>query len=129
MMNYKEMKSPLAKARNLGSSGNGLHHWWHQRFTSILMIPLLIWFIYFLYSVSGKNLVIVSETLQKPINFGLMILFLITAFYHASLGMKVVIEDYISNIRIRNSIIILLQIFTIVTLLFGIVALLFLGKL
>lgn len=128
-MDYLRMKSPLSKARNMGSSGNGMHHWWHQRFTSILMIPLVVWIVYFINSVFGNNIEEVLLLLTKPYNMTLMILFLATSFYHGSLGMKVIIEDYISNIKARFFLIILLQIFTIITLLSAIVALLFLGKL
>lgn len=128
-MDYLRMQSPLAKARNLGSSGNGMHHWWHQRFTSILMIPLVIWIIYFVNSALGKNIEEILQLLSQPCNLILMILFLATSFYHGSLGMKVIIEDYISNIKARFFLIILLQIFTIITLLSAIIALLFLGKL
>lgn len=123
------MKSPLSKARNLGASGVGVHHWWHQRFTSVLMIPLAIWLLFFTYSVYGKSFDEFLNILSKPCNLTLVSLFLFTAFYHGTIGMKVIIEDYVSNIKIRFLLIMLLQIFTIVTLLSAIIALLFLGRL
>lgn len=128
-VDYLKMKSPLSKARNLGTSGNGVHHWWHQRFTSVLMIPLAIWLLFFICSIYGKSFEEFLSALSMPCNLTLVVLFLSAAFYHGTIGMKVIIEDYVSNIKIRFLLIMLLQIFSIVTLLSAIIALLFLGRL
>ena len=112
-MNYLQMRSPLAKAKNLGASGTGTHHWWHQRLTSIIMIPLVIWLCYFLHSISGISFFDALSVLRRPYNIIPMMLLVITFFYHASLGMQVVIEDYISNLTFRYFLIIALEIFVI----------------
>ena len=125
-MNYLQMRSPLAKAKNLGASGTGTHHWWHQRLTSIIMIPLVIWLCYFLHCSSGISFFDALSVLRRPYNIIPMMLLVITFFYHASLGMQVVIEDYISNLTFRYFLIIALEIFVMVTVLSAVVALLFL---
>jgi succinate dehydrogenase / fumarate reductase membrane anchor subunit len=125
-MNYLQMRSPLAKAKNLGASGTGTHHWWHQRLTSIIMIPLVIWLCYFLHSIAGDSVPEALIVLRRPYNVIPMMLVVIALFYHASLGMQVVIEDYISNLTFRYFLIIALEIFVIVTVLSAVVALLFL---
>ena len=34
------MRTPLAKARGLGSAKSGVHHWWYQRLTAIAMVRI-----------------------------------------------------------------------------------------
>src|SRR3712207_7483473 len=38
------LRSPLGRVRGLGSAKSGTRHWWHQRVTSVLLLPLTIWF-------------------------------------------------------------------------------------
>ncbi|MES2215128.1 MAG: succinate dehydrogenase, hydrophobic membrane anchor protein [Pseudomonadota bacterium] len=123
-MSYLKTRSPLAKAKNLGASGGGTHHWWHQRLTSVIMLILLPWLFYVIHSISGKETSAVLENLHEPYNIIPIMLFLITAFYHAGLGMRVVIEDYIPNLCVRYTLIVIIQIFTIVTILSAVLALL-----
>lgn len=125
-MNYLQMRSPIAKAKNLGAAASGTHHWWHQRLTSILMLPLVIWFCFFLHTVSGSSLDQAFSLLRKPYNIIPMMMLVMTIFYHAALGMQVVIEDYISNLTLRYFLIIVLEIFVMITVLSATVALLFL---
>jgi len=127
MNHYTRMQTPLAKAKNLGSGG-GTHHWWMQRMTALVMLPLIGWLVYFIHSISGQDAVGVMQYLQKPYNLIPALLFLMTGLYHGSLGMQVVIEDYVSNLSARYFLIIAVKIFTIVTILSGIVALLSLIK-
>lgn len=126
MTNYLQMCSPMAKAKNLGASGSGTHHWWQQRLTSIIMIPLIIWLMYFLHSVSVYPISERVIIFRHPHNIIPMMLLVMIAFYHASLGMKVVIEDYIKNLTLRYFLIITLEIFTMMTVISVMVALLFL---
>ncbi len=124
MINYLKMLSPMAKAKNPGSAAT--HHWWRQRLTSVIMIPLVIWLMYFLNCVAGYPLSEMFVILRKPYNIIPMMILVMIAFYHASLGMEVVIEDYIKNLTLRYFLIISLEIFTMITMLSAVVALLFL---
>ncbi len=91
------MKTPLARARGLGSARQGVHHWMHQRITSVANIPLVIWFVYSVVSLKGADYSVFTAWLSQPLNAVLMILFIVSVFYHAVLGVQVVIEDYIHN--------------------------------
>ena len=93
----QDFRSPLSKARGLGSAKEGSHHWWLQRVTAIALIPLTLWFMASAVMLAGKPRDVVYAWLNCPISAVLMILFLFAAFYHASLGVQVVIEDYIYN--------------------------------
>ena len=89
------MKTPLARARGLGAAGHGSDHWMAQRITAFANVPLVIWFVYSLVSLKGADYVSFTTWLAEPVNAILAILFIISNFYHAALGLQVVIEDYI----------------------------------
>lgn len=91
------MKAPLARARGLGSAKDGVHHWFMQRVTAIANIPLMLWLVYSLADLRGAGFVEFSSWLSEPVNAILMILAVISIFYHAMLGTQVVTEDYIHN--------------------------------
>jgi succinate dehydrogenase / fumarate reductase membrane anchor subunit len=91
------MQTPLARARGLGSAKEGVHHWWAQRLTAIALVPLSLWFIYSLVAITGAEYAVVIAWLGQPINAVLMLLFLFSLYYHAMLGVQVVIEDYIDS--------------------------------
>lgn len=89
-----DLRSPLGRARGLGSAKTGVHHWWMQRVTAIALIGLCVWFVYtVLKSVHGGGSIL--DNLANPCTTVLMILFLGTALYHGALGMRVIIEDYV----------------------------------
>jgi succinate dehydrogenase / fumarate reductase membrane anchor subunit len=89
------LRTPLAMVKGLGSAKDGSHHWWHQRLTAIALVPLSLWFIYSLISMVGASYMAVVYWLRLPYVAVLLILFIISLFYHAILGVQVVIEDYI----------------------------------
>ena len=114
--------SPLYKAKGKGAAGDGVHHWWMQRLTAIILVPVTLWAIWQFKSAEMT----LRELLILPYNFVAAIIFIFTAFYHAKLGMAVVIEDYISNIRIRFVTLILLELFVMVTVVTTLTTLLYL---
>jgi len=124
-----KLRTPLAKVRGLGSAKNGTHHWWAQRLTAIALVPLTFWFIYTLVSLTTLDYLAAIGWLQSPMNSILLILFVFALFYHAELGMQVVIEDYIENEAQKITSIILLKFVMLFAGLAGIVAILkvFLG--
>ena len=91
------LQSPIARARGLGASKEGLHHWTAQRLTAIALAPLTLWFVFSLVSVTGADYAIVSAWLQNTFNAVLILLFLFALYFHAALGVQVVIEDYIES--------------------------------
>jgi succinate dehydrogenase / fumarate reductase membrane anchor subunit len=89
-----DLRSPLSKAKGLGSAKSGLAHWWVQRVTAVALIPLVIWFVVNIIQAVGTEDHLLAFA-RTPLNAIMMVLFLVTSFYHASLGMQVVIEDYV----------------------------------
>ncbi len=90
------LRTPLARARGLGSAKQGSHHWWLQRLSSIALVPLSLWFVASIVALAGAGYTDVLVWLSNPIVAALMILTLVATFHHAALGMQVVYEDYVS---------------------------------
>src|SRR3954469_23490078 len=105
----KSLRSPVAKARGLGSAKEGVSHWWIQRLTAIALIPLGIWLVASLVCLAGADHAAIAQWLTAPFTLGALALTIITAFYHAMLGLQVVIEDYVHAKVVKLTLIILIQ--------------------
>ncbi len=88
------LKNPMARARGLGAAHGALHHWIMQRLTAILALPLTLWLCFNMVHLAHADHATVIAWLARPMNAILMIMTIITFFYHAVLGCQVVIEDY-----------------------------------
>lgn len=91
------LRSPLGRARGLGSAKDGTHHWWMQRVSAIAMIPSLIYLLAQLPALVQHDHDAFLIWLQQPCPALTLAIFIAAAFYHASLGIQVVIEDYIHS--------------------------------
>ncbi|HXH04403.1 MAG TPA: succinate dehydrogenase, hydrophobic membrane anchor protein [Candidatus Competibacteraceae bacterium] len=89
------LRTPLGRVRGLGSAKEGVQHWWAQRVTAVALVPLVLWFVISLLSLVGADYAAVVEWMRRPFNTALLVVFLFTLFYHAKLGLQVVIEDYV----------------------------------
>ena len=107
MNKNKSMTSPLKGAKGLGSAKHGLNHWIAQRVTAIALVPLTIWFVSLVAFMQNSNYDTAIETVSNPLNATLFLLLIIATFWHAQLGLQVVIEDYISNKMTRMTLIII----------------------
>ena len=93
--------APIKKARGLGSAKDGVHHWWMQRVTAIALVPLTLWVVFSVASMSGQDYESVQAWLSKPFTTAMFALFIFTSFYHAALGLQVIIEDYVHNEAVK----------------------------
>jgi len=91
-----DYRAPLAKARGLGSAKSGTHHWWMQRVTAVMLIPLSFWLVMFLNLTFTASYAQTVAWLASPINSIAMITWILMVCYHAALGLQVVIEDYVA---------------------------------
>lgn len=88
-------KSLTGRILAQASTRQGSHHWLMERVTSVALVPLTLWFIVAAVSLSGATYEEVRAWLAAPINTTAMLLLIIATFWHALLGVQVIIEDYV----------------------------------
>jgi succinate dehydrogenase / fumarate reductase membrane anchor subunit len=93
----KAFRNPLERARNHGSAGSGVEHWWKQRFSAILLVPLTVWLVWSLMLLSSADYAAARAWMSSPWNASMALLLVGSTFYHARLGVQVVIEDYVHH--------------------------------
>jgi len=91
-MNFR---TPLSRARGLGSAKSGTGHWWLQRLTAVALVPLSLWFVAALICVASADHATAVAWLGSPLAAILASAFIVAVFYHGQLGVQVVIEDYV----------------------------------
>ena len=89
------METPLGRVRGLGSARSGAHHWWLERLTSLSTMILFVWFIVSLVRLPSIDHAIMVEWLSSPLASVPMALLVVSTFWHAKLGLIVVVEDYV----------------------------------
>jgi succinate dehydrogenase / fumarate reductase, membrane anchor subunit len=89
------LRHPLARVRGLGSAKEGTHHFIAIRLSSVALVPLFIWFGWFVFRLIGLGYADVRAEIGQPLNAALAIALIVTVFHHAQLGLQVVIEDYV----------------------------------
>lgn len=91
------LRSPLGRARGLGSAKDGTHHFWVQRVSAVALIPLALWLVFSLASLPGASYEQVQWWVGYPAVAVTLVLFIAAALYHSMLGVQVVIEDYVGH--------------------------------
>jgi len=121
------LRSPLGRARGLGSARAGAAHWWMQRITSIALVPLTLWFLCAMVRMIGATRDDVVSWMAGPLPVVLMIALVIATFHHLQAGLQVVIEDYVTNDALRIGSILLVKGLSLLLALACIVSVLKLG--
>jgi succinate dehydrogenase / fumarate reductase membrane anchor subunit len=101
-----DLSTPLARVKGLGSARDGTSHFWHQRLTALLLIPLVLWIGFGIAALPVEYGALLSWVRQPLVTVALVLL-LIAVFYHAQLGMQVIIEDYIASHARRTMVLLL----------------------
>lgn len=91
------LRSPLSRARGLGSAKDGVHHFWVQRVSAVALVPLTLWFVFSVAQLAGGDFYAVRHWVSAPSVAIMLVLFLATTLYHSALGVQVVIEDYVHH--------------------------------
>jgi succinate dehydrogenase / fumarate reductase membrane anchor subunit len=90
-------RTPLRRAKGLGSAKHGVEVWITERVTSLALIPLTLWGVYSVLVIARGGYSGATDWLQNPFNVTAMVLLLGVAFHHTEIGMRVIIEDYIAK--------------------------------
>jgi succinate dehydrogenase membrane anchor subunit len=90
-----QFRTPMKIATGLGSARSGAHHFMVQRITAVALAALGVWVVWIALDVLHMDYASAHALIAKPWNAVLMIAFVIAAFWHAQLGLQVVVEDYV----------------------------------
>ena len=102
------LETPLHKVQGLGSAHSGVTHFWRERVTAAALVPLSLWFVVSVVRLVGASEAEVAGFFQHPWNAVLMGLFVVLTCVHMTLGLQVVIDDYVHHAG-RRIILILLN--------------------
>lgn len=103
------IRTPLARARGLGSAKDGVGHWWAQRVSAVALVPLTLWFVAAVAAHAGAGHQAVVAWLSSPAVAVVLVLYLAALFYHSQLGLQVVVEDYVHGEWLKRATLVVLQ--------------------
>lgn len=98
---------------------SGVVHWKWQRYSAIVLIPLTFWLLFSLIYALRLDFTQARIWVAQSHVVFLLSIWLLTAIFHAALGLEVVLEDYIANINSRIAFIRIAKTLLIITLLLG----------
>jgi succinate dehydrogenase / fumarate reductase membrane anchor subunit len=76
--------------------------WVFLKISSIILIPLMLWFIINFISIYDENFVEVLGFFSNSLNKFLFSVFIIFAYFFSALSISEVFEDYISKEKTKN---------------------------
>ena len=85
----------IGRVRGLGAARQGTHHWLLQRSTAVGNLLLVLWLGASILMLPNLSYPTVVEWISRPVPATAMALLVISTFWHARLGMQVMIEDYV----------------------------------
>ncbi len=80
----------------------GVGHWWQQRLSSLILIPLTIWLLWAITRLSGADYATTLEFFNRPLHKGIAMLLIAVIAFHAQIGIQVICEDYIGPPRFQS---------------------------
>ena len=104
-----DLRTPLARILGLGSAKQGSSHWWWQRITALALVPLGVWFVISVLMLAGSGHDSAALWLRSPFQAAPFMLFMAMVFWHASLGLQVVVEDYIHTEWLKMAVLIIIK--------------------
>ncbi|MDB5417449.1 MAG: succinate dehydrogenase,hydrophobic rane anchor protein [Phenylobacterium sp.] len=107
MVSYR---TPLGRARGLGSAKHGVGHWISERVGAVALVPLTLWGVFGVLRLAAGDYGAAVAWISDPLNAVLMVLLIAISFWHMHSGMRVVIEDYI-HVTLSKSALLILNLF------------------
>ena len=100
-------RTPMSRARGLGSAKHGVSHWISERVGAAALVPLTLWAIYAVIRLAALDYDGAVAWLGSPVNATLMVLMLAIGFSHMHAGLRVVVEDYIHKTLTKTALLLL----------------------
>ena len=85
----------IGTVRGLGSAHHGAHHWLMQRYTAVANLLLMAYLLTSFLLLPDYGFTTMHDWLSRPVAASAVALLVISLFWHARLGMQVMLEDYV----------------------------------
>ena len=102
----------IGRVRGLGSAHEGPHHWLVQRFTAIGNLVTMLFLGVSLMLLPNYSYATVTDWLASPVPAFMLALLVISVFWHARLGLQVLVEDYVHEAGSKFGALVLLNLLT-----------------
>lgn len=112
----------IGRVRGLGAAKEGTHHWLLQRFTAVGNLLIGIYLAFSFVLMPDLEYATVVEWISGPVQATAVALFVISTFWHARLGLQVLIEDYVHEAGNKFAAMTALNLFTFAGAAFGLFA-------
>ena len=114
--------TPIGRVRGLGPAGEGAHHWLLQRFTSIGNLVLMGFLAASLALLPSYDFATVQGWASQTVPATALALLIVSVFWHARLGLQVLIEDYVHMPGNKFALIALLNLASVGGAAFGLIS-------
>ena len=109
----------IGRVRGLGAAREGAHHWLLQRFTAVGNLVLGLYFVFSMILLPDMQYATVTNWLGAPVPAMAVALMIVSVFWHARLGLQVLIEDYIHTAGNKFAAILALNLFVVAGIVAG----------
>jgi succinate dehydrogenase / fumarate reductase membrane anchor subunit len=99
----------IGRVRGLGSAHHGAHHWLMQRVTAVGNLVSAGFLAISLAMRDDFSYAAVAGWIAEPIPAMMLVLLVVSTFWHARMGLQVVVEDYVPNSGSRFGVTIMLN--------------------
>lgn len=117
----------IGKVRGLGSAKHGTHHWLLQRFTAAGNFLGGLFLVFSFLFLPDASYATVAGYFASPVPATITALFLVSVFWHARLGVQVLIEDYVHGAGNHFAAIVILNLVTFAGAAFGLLSIILLA--
>ena len=114
----------IGRVRGLGSAHSGTHHWLVQRYTAVGNLIAGLWLIFSLLGLKQYDFGTIHDWAARPLSAAALALLVLSSFWHARLGMQVLVEDYVHEEANKVGAMLLLNLVSIAGAVFGLLCIL-----
>ena len=82
-----------------------MEHWKLQRISAIIMIPIVVLSLIYIINITSISYLQLIEDLGSISGFLIAVLFVGFLLFHSSMGLEVIIEDYIHSDNLQKNVI------------------------
>lgn len=109
----------IGRVRGLGSAHHGAHHWLLQRFTAVGNLVLVLFLVVSFALLPGFDYATLKGWAESPLVATALALLIVSTFWHARLGLQVLVEDYVHEAGSRFAVLLLLNLAAVGGAMFG----------